>query len=175
MKNYLQQLFSHEIFKNVFSDIYLNCPIHLLKMKIQFCQFQSRKIFNKKFTFVPWNEVYFFQRRKIQFFRLTSCKKFKIFPFILFKKRQLAQGIRWPKAADSPLLEAWNSKVLIKVWLHPIRQPSYTYFAQTSSILFSYFNFCTARLNTNENIYNISNCHKYQLLEWKNSGTYFRR
>ena len=26
--------------QNVFSDIYLNCRIHLLKMKIQFCQFQ---------------------------------------------------------------------------------------------------------------------------------------
>ena len=26
-----------------------------------------------------------------------------IFPFILFEKRRLAQGIRRPKAADSPL------------------------------------------------------------------------
>ena len=34
----------------------------------------------------------------------TACKKFKIFPFILFE-RDLAQGIRRPKAADSPLLD----------------------------------------------------------------------
>ena len=34
----------------------------------------------------------------------TSCKKFKIFPFILFEKRWLAQGIRRPKAADSLLI-----------------------------------------------------------------------
>ena len=33
----------------------------------------------------------------------TSCKKFKIFPFILFEKRRLAHGIRRTKAADSPL------------------------------------------------------------------------
>ena len=32
-----------------------------------------------------------------------SCKKFKIFPFILFEKIRLAQGIRRPKAADAPL------------------------------------------------------------------------
>ena len=31
------------------------------------------------------------------------CKKFKIFSFILFKKRRVAQGIRQPKAADPPL------------------------------------------------------------------------
>ena len=34
----------------------------------------------------------------------TSCKKFKIFPFILFEIRRLAQGIRWPQLADSPVL-----------------------------------------------------------------------
>ena len=34
----------------------------------------------------------------------TSCKKFKIFPFILFNKRRLAQGIRRPTGADPPLL-----------------------------------------------------------------------
>ena len=55
----------------------------------------------------------FFFKREIQFFRLNleiieiifsiSCKKFMIFPFILFEKRRLAQGIRRPKAADSPL------------------------------------------------------------------------
>ena len=33
----------------------------------------------------------------------TLCKKFKIFPFILFEKRRLAQRIRRPKPADSPL------------------------------------------------------------------------
>ena len=31
----------------------------------------------------------------------TSCK---IFPFILFEKRRLTEGIRRPKAADSPLI-----------------------------------------------------------------------
>ena len=31
------------------------------------------------------------------------CKKFKIVLFVLFEKRRLAQGIRRPKAADSPL------------------------------------------------------------------------
>ena len=61
------------------------------------------------------NEVYFFKEGKSNFFDLTwteiteitfstSCKKFKIFPFILFEKRRFAQGIRRPKAADSPLL-----------------------------------------------------------------------
>ena len=38
-RNNLQQLFYRQINKNVFFDIYLNCRIHLLKMKIQFCQF----------------------------------------------------------------------------------------------------------------------------------------
>ena len=33
----------------------------------------------------------------------TLCKKFKIFLFILFEKSRLAQGIRRPKATDSPL------------------------------------------------------------------------
>ena len=35
----------------------------------------------------------------------TSCKNFKIFPSILFEKRRLAQGIRRPKVADSPLVQ----------------------------------------------------------------------
>ena len=39
----------------------------------------------------------------------SSCKKFKVFPFILFEKRRLAQDIRRPKAADSRLsLESVN-------------------------------------------------------------------
>ena len=33
------KLFYREIHQNEFSDIYLNCRIHLLRMKIQFCQF----------------------------------------------------------------------------------------------------------------------------------------
>ena len=76
---------------------------------------------NKKFTFVSWKwGQFFFKEGKYNFFDLTwteiteiifstSCKKFKIFPFIIFEKRQLAQGIRRPKAAESPLY--LNSKV----------------------------------------------------------------
>ena len=56
----------------------------------------------------------FFLRTEIQFFLLnldrdyrnhfsTLCKIFKVFPFILFEKRRLAQGIRRPKAATYPL------------------------------------------------------------------------
>ena len=70
------------------------------EQKIYFCLLKMRCIF--------------FLREKIHFFKLnleiteiifsTSREKFKIFPFILFKKRRLAHGIRRPKAADSPLL-----------------------------------------------------------------------
>ena len=40
----------------------------------------------------------------IKLVQLTSCKRFKICFFILFKKIRLGQGIRRPKATDSPLL-----------------------------------------------------------------------
>ena len=57
----------------------------------------------------------FFKEGKSNFFDQTwteiteiifsiSGKKFKIFSFILFEKRRLAQGIRWLKVADFPLL-----------------------------------------------------------------------
>ena len=38
----------------------LNYRIHLLQMKIQFCQFKWRKTLNKKFTFVSWKWGQFF-------------------------------------------------------------------------------------------------------------------
>ena len=60
----------------------------------------------KKSTFVPWKwSLLFFEEWKSNFFCLTwieiteitfstSCKKFKIFPFVHFDDRRLAQGCR---------------------------------------------------------------------------------
>ena len=68
------------------------------------------------------NEVYVFKRKEIQFFHLnldrdteiifsTSCEKFKIFPFVLFENRRLAQGVRRTKAADSPLCKKLKNRI----------------------------------------------------------------
>ena len=94
---------------------------------------------NKKLTFVSWKwSVFFFKEGKSQFFDKTlteiteiifstSCIKFKIFSFILFEKRRLAQDIRRPKAADSFLnksnllfYEVWKPLVCQRVpkWLY---------------------------------------------------------
>ena len=69
--------------------------------KIYFCFLKMRSIFLKKGNLIfsiklgQWLPKLFPQLHE---------KKFKIFPFILFEKRRLAQGICRPKAADSPLI-----------------------------------------------------------------------
>ena len=70
------------------------------EQKMYFCPFTMSSIVIEEgqFNFLVWTEI---EITEITF--STLCKKFKIFPFILFEKRQLAQGIRWPQAADSPL------------------------------------------------------------------------
>ena len=70
-------------------------PILLEKnfeQKIYFCLSKMRSIL---FFDLTWTEIF-----------SISCKKFKIFLFILFEKRLLAQGIRRPKVADS-FLTTW--------------------------------------------------------------------
>ena len=71
------------------------------EQKIYFCLLKMSSIyFNEgKSNFFDWTWT---ENTEIIF--STSCKKFKIFPFILFEKRRLAQGICRPKAADFPLL-----------------------------------------------------------------------
>ena len=58
-----------------------------------------RFFFKGEFNFIDqtWTEI-----PEIIF--STLYKKSNIFPVILFAKRRLAQGIRRPKAADSPLI-----------------------------------------------------------------------
>ena len=68
------------------------------EQKIYFCLLKMRSII--------------FNERKSHFFIFsTSCKKNKIFPFILFEKRRLARGIRRLKAADSPTF-----KMVTNIW-----------------------------------------------------------
>ena len=79
------------------------------EQKIYFCLLKMRSIFLKE------GKSNFFDQIGTEITDIIfsiSCKTFKIFPFILFENRRLAQGIRRPKATDSPLI------VLIrwKVW-----------------------------------------------------------
>ena len=69
------------------------------EQKIYFCLLKMKSIFFKE------GKSYFFDQIGTEITDIifsTSCKKFKIFPFIIFEKRRLAQGIRRPKATDSP-------------------------------------------------------------------------
>ena len=70
------------------------------KQKIYFCLLKMRSTFFKEwksnFFDYTWTEI-----TGIIF--SASCKKFKICPFILLKKRRLADGIHRPKAVNSPL------------------------------------------------------------------------
>ena len=91
---------SHPFIKNKNSVL----PILIEKIfeqKIYFCLLKMRFIFftegKSNFFYLTWTEI-------TEIIFSTLCKKFKIFPFILFEKSRLAQGIRQPKAADSPLL-----------------------------------------------------------------------
>ena len=70
------------------------------QQKIYFCLLKMRSIVFKREN--PIFSIKLGPRLPKSFFS-TSCKNFKIFPFILFEKRRLAQGIRQPKAVDSPL------------------------------------------------------------------------
>ena len=69
--------------------------------KIYSCVLKMSSIFFKegKSNFFDWNG-----REITEISFSTSCKKFKVFLFILFEKRRLAEDIFLPKAADSPLL-----------------------------------------------------------------------
>ena len=89
-------------------------------MKFSFANFNREKLRTNNLLLSLENEVYFFKEGKSNLFVQTSteiteiilsnsCKKFKTFPLILFEKRRLAQGIRWAKAADSPLLGSTKS------------------------------------------------------------------
>ena len=64
------------------------------EQKIYFCLLKMRSIFFKKrkfnFIYLTWTEI-------TEIIFSTSRKKFKIFPFMLFKKRRLAQGICRPR------------------------------------------------------------------------------
>ena len=54
----------------------------------------------------------FFKEGKSNFFDETWTEITEIIPFILFKKRRLAQGIRRPKAADSSV----HSKIFFRIF-----------------------------------------------------------
>ena len=87
---------------------------------ITFYAFQHNKL-NKKFTFVSWKWGLFVLKKGNPIFPIKlgqrlpksfsqlHVKKFKIFSFILFEKRPLSQGIRRPKAADSPLINSTHN------------------------------------------------------------------
>ena len=93
------------VIKNLFelSDRFIKNENSVLPIFIE-------KNFVKKLLLSVENEVCFLKKENpifpIKFWQIifsTSCKKFKIFPFVLFEKRRLAQVIRRPKAVDSPL------------------------------------------------------------------------
>ena len=89
------------------------------QQKIYFCLLKIRSIFLKKenpiFSIKLWTEI-------TEIIFSTSCKKFKIFPCILFEKRRLDQGIRRPKAADSPLpkFPTWYWFSVLRQYWHSI-------------------------------------------------------
>ena len=74
----------------------------------------------------------------------TSSQKFKIFSFIFFEKRRLPQGIRRPKAADSPLL--YFIKIISPFQRHvglkrSVIGPFTSYFHCISKCIWSIFTF----------------------------------
>ena len=70
-----------------------------------FCFLKMRSTFFKEgksnFFDSTWTEI-------TEIISSTLCIKSKIFPFILFENRRLAQGIRRPKAANSPLITFYS-------------------------------------------------------------------
>ena len=92
------------------------------EQKIYFCLLKIRCIFLKKRNSIFSIDL---EQRLLKSFSRLHVKKFKIFVFILFEKRRLAQGIRRPKGADSPLYRIDNVSAVSFHLLNAYALPSF--------------------------------------------------
>ena len=122
------------------------------EQKTYFCLLRMRSTFFKEksnFFNYPWIKI-------TEIIFSTSCRKFKFFPFIIFEKKRLAQGIRRPKAADSPLYPShtwiplsqfpklyYTSHYIFQIWI----QFSSWFISMHFSIVFHLFHHPTMREN----------------------------